>query len=181
MDIENSSIKIIGIASFLSCKNLRFISFPESLKEICGDALNSCYELERVIFPLDSKLMKNGYRAFSNCYKLDIFDFPSMLEIIENEAFDETNIEVFNLIHTKIREIGQNVNGNKGKETIFSLPKTVSLKIIENFSCYHVYIDDEHPILKRDIKGNYITFKIFFSANKKLRHVFIWRGIEKIA
>lgn len=162
--IEDTSIVLIGRESFQYCHKLHSVSFPKSLKEICAYAFENCENLVNINFPTDSALYKIGASAFGGCYRLGAFEFPPLLEIIENGAFYGNSIRNLDFRSTKIHQIGEKAFG-PGIFPIVSLPVTVPLQSIKNISYCQLIIDDGHPFVKRDESGSIYVINTIVQAN----------------
>lgn len=91
-NVKNMQVISIGESAFSSLDNLKSVTLPEGLVEICPKAFCWCRNLENINFP--STLKSIGYWAFECCDKLfstskNIFEMPISLEIIGNSAFSD--------------------------------------------------------------------------------------------
>ena len=80
-----SSLKFIGLGSFIHCTSLTSIVFPPSLEVIGMDAFLNCTGLKSISFP--RSLTTIHPNAFSGCVGLASVTFPDSLITIQNFAF----------------------------------------------------------------------------------------------
>lgn len=182
LNIENTQIITIGKYAFSHCYELKKVQFPSSLEEICEGAFKKCMSLEQICFSVGSKLRIIGPRAFENCDELRPFIISPTIEIIGDYAFwncDNLTQNVIELQNTNIRKIGECAYG--WNEACFILPHTVDVRsVIDNIDCY-INIDEDHPLIKLDECGYYVTIRTILKCISQRRHVLIRHGFEIIA
>ncbi len=83
--IVDEGVTYIGLWAFVSCRNLKYITFPSSLKRIDFEVFTWCRSLESIKF--SEGLDSIGYGAFQGCENLKSIIFPSSLKYIGNSAF----------------------------------------------------------------------------------------------
>lgn len=86
------SLNYIGYNSFAYCA-ISKIEFPDTLIEITSGAFSYCSNLSNIKF--GNCLKSIGIFAFGNCSKLTEILIPQSCEIIDDDAFVETNIKRF--------------------------------------------------------------------------------------
>lgn len=85
LDVPDAVLKSIDTRAFMSCTNLSYIDFPETIRTIGGDAFNSCNSLTELVFPeglesLATPLTPTGLkRNFTMCSALKTIVLPSTL------------------------------------------------------------------------------------------------------
>ena len=86
------TLKIIGGASFVRCKDLENINIPNNVEEI-GESAFAETRINRIEIP--EKVKKIGDRAFSNCENLEKVSIPITVTNIEGNPFYEcTNLTI---------------------------------------------------------------------------------------
>lgn len=86
------TLKIIGGASFVRCKDLENINIPNNVEEI-GESAFEETRISRIEIP--EKVKKIGNRAFSNCENLEKVSIPITVTNIEGNPFYEcTNLTI---------------------------------------------------------------------------------------
>ena len=86
------TLKIIGGASFVRCKDLENINIPNNVEEI-GESAFAETRISRIEIP--EKVKKIGNRAFSNCENLEKVSIPITVTNIEGNPFYEcTNLTI---------------------------------------------------------------------------------------
>lgn len=83
--IVDEGVTYIGLWAFVSCRNLKYITFPSSLKHIGTEVFTWCRSLESIKF--SEGLDSIGYGAFQDCENLKSIIFPSSLKYIGKFAF----------------------------------------------------------------------------------------------
>jgi len=83
IEIEEG-ITRIGTASFIYCKNVEEVQFPESVTEVGEDAFQRCYKIN---FELPSKLERIGEGAFASCNTVLEIELGENIAYIGNSAF----------------------------------------------------------------------------------------------
>ena len=78
-------VKAVGCYAFDSCKNLKQVTIPSSMRRIDGSAFSGT-ALESVTIP--EGVEEIGWRAFNECKKLTSMHLPSTLEVVESFVFD---------------------------------------------------------------------------------------------
>ncbi len=78
-------VKAVGCYAFDSCKNLKQVTIPSSMRRIDGSAFSGT-ALESVTIP--EGVEEIGWRAFNECKKLTSVHLPSTLEVVEDFVFD---------------------------------------------------------------------------------------------
>lgn len=181
LNLEETKIKIIGRYAFSYC-NLYELVFPASLEEIYEGAFQHCEKIEKIYFPPDSNLRKIGSKAFQHCKSLMSINFPNLLEYIGDFSFDDCiSLKRYDLQNTKIRHVGYNAMVNVYDDSLVQFPGTVSVPIIvNNFRCQFKR-DEEHTPIKKDGCGYYVVYRTIFANESKNNHIFIRRGVERIA
>jgi len=76
----------IGKAAFMGCKELEYISLPESMTTIEDYSFHGCRSLHTINIP--SNIKSIGRFAFMHCVNLDNIRFPDSLLVIGKEAFE---------------------------------------------------------------------------------------------
>ena len=79
-----NTLKIIGGASFVRCKDLENINIPNNVEEI-GESAFAETRISRIEIP--EKVKKIGNRAFSNCENLEKVSIPITVTNIEGNPF----------------------------------------------------------------------------------------------
>ena len=100
-----NSLKYINDYAFNYCKNLRSITFGNSLLEIGRDAFASIDSLTQLQFP--NSLQKISYGAFKYCKNLQSVSFGNSLKIIGEEAFYGRNMLTEVVIPDSVTKIGK--------------------------------------------------------------------------
>ena len=80
------SLEVIDVLAFNYCKSLKSITIPEGVKTIGRDAFSSCVLLESVTLP--STLESMGMRVFYGCSALKSISIPASLSSIEDSSFN---------------------------------------------------------------------------------------------
>lgn len=83
----NETCRSILESACLDCKNLKVLSFPNSVVEIGDDAFKYCINLKRITFNNYSRLRSIGSRAFMSTDIRNV-RFPISLNKIGSQAFD---------------------------------------------------------------------------------------------
>lgn len=106
-----SSIESIGEGTFQACSNLQQINIPKSCMTLGGSAFYECKNLKSIYLPdgltftgvnifynsgIESIRLPEGIttlptNSFSSCTSLKIVVFPSTLECVEQNCFDDCN------------------------------------------------------------------------------------------
>lgn len=84
-------VKEIETAAFAECKNIKEISFPQSLLIIGQFAFEQCIGLENL--KLNNGLKNILFYAFSECKNLKTIDFGTTLHTIAYSAFENCGLE----------------------------------------------------------------------------------------
>lgn len=83
-DTEYGKISVAK-GPFYGCKNLRKVSFDNSVDTIPDYLFTGAYSLEKIEFNGNIKTI--GSHSFSGCFKLTELDFPESVELIDEAAF----------------------------------------------------------------------------------------------
>lgn len=83
-----STLKKIGITSFMNCKKLENVNIPENVEEI-GDHAFAETEISEIEIP--KKVIRIGNGAFYNCEKLRELSIPISVTEIEGNPFEGCN------------------------------------------------------------------------------------------
>jgi BspA type Leucine rich repeat region (6 copies) len=90
-----SSVTCIGDNAFQGCKNLKNITIPDSVKNICMYSFQGCTGLETIMFPKNSGFKEITKNSFQGCSKLTSICISSSVSKISEYAFDGcTNLNV---------------------------------------------------------------------------------------
>ncbi len=129
--VFNEGLEEIGEGAFASCKNLRVVSFPATLKQIQNMAFVGT-SIENL--NLNEGLEYIGDRAFFNSKKVLQVNIPNSLKSIGNYAFGNTNISGdFNL--------GNNL-GHVGHKLFDKVPNNLNVNIVQS-NGEKLYLHDE--------------------------------------
>jgi len=93
-------LKTIGYNAF-QYSNIQTIELPKSLQVIEKYAFNKCTLLTQVIFETDSTLTDIGEYAFSNLSKLPQLYIPSMVTLVDRNAFYDSTMTLY--IYSKLQ------------------------------------------------------------------------------
>lgn len=77
----------IGARAFMGVRNLRKVTFPETIRRIGPDSFNHCADLEEVILP--DSVEEIGAFAFARCYQVTNVVMGKNVEFIDSSAFSE--------------------------------------------------------------------------------------------
>ena len=102
-----ATVKTIGRYAFYKVKNLKEVTFPDSLQTISETAFMECQSLETVHFGGGLETMERG--AFYRCYKLKSVELPDSLTVLGDYVFgDEEDLTsiTFGSALTSIGEYG---------------------------------------------------------------------------
>ena len=93
--IDGLPVHILGSGTFMNDKPVKAVRFPDSMHTIEEAAFTNNPNIEVVV--LGSGLKKVGDSAFLNCEKLQKFELPDGLEVLEayslsSDGFDEVEI-----------------------------------------------------------------------------------------
>ena len=83
-----ATVMLLGalpLGTFESCTELKKVTLPESLTEICENAFFGCTSLVEV--NIGENVTKIGKTAFAQCYSLESIDLPASLEEVGMQAF----------------------------------------------------------------------------------------------
>lgn len=83
-----STVKQIGVLSFGAARNLKSVTIPEGVIEICDEAFSSCVYLESITIP--DSVQKIGANAFLECDNLTDINIGSGVKSIGKYAFVNT-------------------------------------------------------------------------------------------
>lgn len=122
-------------------------------------------------------LTKIGAKAFKSCGILNRLEFPPLLQIIKEFAFEYSSFFIIDLRNTKVRLIGKHAFISESK---VKLPATVTPESIINCSQSRLYVDERHRFAKRDESGCLYIKNAIIDANKVRRRIFIRNSVEKI-
>lgn len=172
-----SSVIEIGELAFGFCVYLKAVNFKEDsrLIEIKKGAFNSC-SMKTIRFPRSLKILR---KAFCHCKNLEkvIFPHDSKLEIIES-AFSFTNIKhlalppsikVIKYIHTNMPCLesifikNDLYESNEDRTAVFSKDGSKLICAIGQYMCF--IIPDGVRVVKRKAFQNVIFTKIVFPAS----------------
>ena len=131
---------ILGKSSFESenydnlvfcVRNIKYVTIPSFIEHICDYAFENCDQLQKVIFPSDSKLQTIGKSAFSHS-SIESFTIPSSLKIIKEYAFNECNKlrNIENPMNSELQIIEEKAFANTSIENF-----TISSQL-KKISCY---------------------------------------------
>ena len=81
-----STLKLIDGDAFSECVELKSVTLPEGLTELCTNAFRGCEALERVIIPSSLKCIPE--RAFAYCSSLTTLILNEGVELMEESAFE---------------------------------------------------------------------------------------------
>ena len=125
-DLNNLSK--IGENAFDACSSLQKVSISNCplLTTIDESAFANCPLLETVKLA-DSSLVSIGPRAFSECSRLDYFDSPESLMLINGAAFFKSGIVSIDLSNTNVSEIGTNAFSYCYNLNYIDLPDTLTV------------------------------------------------------
>ncbi|KAK8898405.1 hypothetical protein M9Y10_000691 [Tritrichomonas musculus] len=158
-NLENGEFDQIVFGS----RDLRKLTIPNYIKQICSNAFSSCEALEKVEIPDDSELISIGEKAFEflhisdisipihvkkiekasflGCIKLEmvIFHLNSEIELIGKESFSETSVNTIT-IPKHVKKIGENAfyNCENLKNVIFC--SNCEVEVLDSMSFYHSQI-----------------------------------------
>lgn len=108
--IENiiipEKILSIGEKCFSSCKQLKSIKLPSTLKRIEAGTFLNCVSLENLNLPDSVEII--GSQAFENCKKIESIILPNSLKKINNRAFAGSSIKDIT-IPASVEYIGEKV------------------------------------------------------------------------
>lgn len=85
-EINGIEVKGIGQGAFKDCRNLRKITFPNTIINLDSSAFENCTSLENVI--LSNKLTSIGNSAFKGCASLESISIPNSVTHIDTSAFE---------------------------------------------------------------------------------------------
>ena len=85
--IIREGVRLIEPEAFINCKNMRSVTLPQSLQEICRGAFAECTNLTSIDLPSNLTVIKEY--AFRNC-PLENINFPNHLEFVHATAIDGT-------------------------------------------------------------------------------------------
>lgn len=176
LDLEGSNIIIIGESAFARCFQLKEVTFPLCLQDICSGAFCECFNLVVIKFGAESKLKTIGSKAFQFT-KLTNIEFPPLLEMIGDFAFFSHYRDKFDLRCTKVRLIGSEAFPLGSN---VSLPASVTPKSVLN--CYNcrLNVENSHSYVLRDKCGFIFVNGTIIDASNGKRHFFIRRGVKRI-
>lgn len=98
--IENLPVTVIGKKAFLSKKNLRKITLPETIEEIGDWAFSYCDSLKEIFLP--DRELKCGRTVFMGCPRLEKINFPGAdKDIPFLLAAAVSNFEAYYLLNVK--------------------------------------------------------------------------------
>ena len=120
----------IGESAFSGCKQLQNIDLPSSIIEIGAGAFAGCRNLLYVKLP--NKLKCIDIQLFDHCRKLTHIQIPDSVEVINNMAFELTNL---NSVHLpkNLKKIG--VMAFAGTSLSYIESKSSNFKV-ENMTIY---------------------------------------------
>lgn len=107
------SIEWIGEEAFYECENIRSITIPASVREICEGAFSGLRKTTKLIFESNSQLKSIGDSAFCGLKNIESVKIPKSVEEIGGNAFYKcTNLNEFIFEETPmIKNIGRQVFG----------------------------------------------------------------------
>ncbi len=85
----DGSVAIIGDSAFKKCTGLEIIEIPNTVTTISDDAFSGCYNLRKVIFAENSKLLTVADFAFAYCDSLTSIEIPASVTNIGLLAFTD--------------------------------------------------------------------------------------------
>ena len=90
LNMGKSASGVYGIEAytFRDCKNLKEISFSETVCYVKAEAFYGCTSLEKLVFPEGLAAVYED--AIWNCESLSYIDFPSTLKRLETQIFSES-------------------------------------------------------------------------------------------
>lgn len=117
------TVEYIGEKTFMYCRGLKTVVFPDSLKVIGNSAFEDC-DLREII--LSSSITQLGDYVFKYCDRLSSVVFPEKLQSIGNGTFDGcTSLENIE-IPSSVKKIGDYAFANCNFES-FIMPDSVKI------------------------------------------------------
>lgn len=135
--VIESGLTNIPENAFSRCKNMRYVSIPETVKTVGTYAFSDCDALEGIVFP--NGVTKLGSFAFSGCDMLSAAEIPQTILSIGAYAFNDC-VSLTELYYTGTENDWQTVDVSYGNETIENaalrfggrlLPSAVSAELTE--------------------------------------------------
>ena len=84
------------------------VRLPNSVKMIARDAFRSCANLRKVTCSVEDCALEHiGQNAFDSCEKLQEFDVPYSLRIVDAYAFGQTALHMMDLSHSYFAYLGE--------------------------------------------------------------------------
>ncbi|MGN1165802.1 MAG: fibronectin type III domain-containing protein, partial [Lachnospiraceae bacterium] len=117
--LEGYPVVAIADDAFLENKNLKSITFPDSLEEIGNFSFASCESLEKTIFPKSVTFI--GDQAFANCSKLKDFSVSS-----ENQTYTTIDGVLFSKDKTTLIICPSGKTGTKDYPGTYEIPSGVT-------------------------------------------------------
>lgn len=183
-----SSLEEICDGAFMACKNIIEIIFPpdSKLNIIGSKAFYGCSKLEPFSFP--PLLESIGKKAFKFCFKFSKIDLRgTKIRFMGQDAFKYCDELLFDPGHVSKNNFGTipeniiNRDSHSGKfGTDILLSSRIPSKCITELNQCNLSIDNDHPIVKKDECGYYVSNRTIFNQYSQTRHVLIRKSVEII-
>lgn len=123
IDLQCTSLVLIGKNAFSRCTMLTSIFIPESVQSIGSEAFSLCEGLSMVELPTTLTKIPDG--IFTDCALLDSITIPDTVTEIGANAFLRCTAFILEKLPSSIKSIGTAAFANCGRIESLALPKTL--------------------------------------------------------
>lgn len=103
--IVGDGLEIIDNFAFYNCEDLEDVRFGNNLISIGDRAFANCKSLRKVDLS-NTKIKEIGYLSFENCTSLNTLKLSDTIEVIEDSAFENVNLDIVHLPKT-VKKVGK--------------------------------------------------------------------------
>ena len=103
--IVGDGLEIIDNYAFYNCEDLEDVRFGNNLISIGDSAFANCKSLRKVDLS-HTKIKEIGYLSFENCTSLNTLKLSDTIEVIEDSAFENVNLDIVHLPKT-VKKVGK--------------------------------------------------------------------------
>lgn len=144
-----AGVEVIEALAFDFCKQIKYIQFPNSLKEIGDKAFRVCSNLEECILP--EGLEKIGTEAFAECKKLKKVVIPNSANHIGSNIFTlcvslneiqvhpKNNLSITNGLLFSSSDKKCIISSSKANRGVITMPESVTELQKESFYDSHIF------------------------------------------